>query len=57
MRRRVVKACCGHGQWVGEAGDAGKAAEEEMLASPPKRNAHVGPNSKELANFHNRGCP
>jgi len=51
---RGVKACVVMASGFGEAGDAGKAAEEEMLAIAAKTGMRiVGPNSQGLANFHN----
>ncbi|MGB3245669.1 MAG: CoA-binding protein, partial [Sulfitobacter sp.] len=49
-----VKACVVMASGFGEAGDAGKAAEKEMLAIAVKTGMRiVGPNSQGLANFHN----
>ncbi len=51
---RGVKACVVMASGFGEAGEAGRAAEAEMLAIAARTGMRiVGPNSQGLANFHN----
>ncbi|WP_067624239.1 MULTISPECIES: acetate--CoA ligase family protein [unclassified Sulfitobacter] len=51
---RGVKACVVMASGFGESGEAGRAAEAEMLAIAARTGMRiVGPNSQGLANFHN----
>lgn len=51
---RGVKACVVMASGFGEAGEAGRVAEAEMLAIASRTGMRiVGPNSQGLANFHN----